>query len=282
MLALCRDIGAVFSWGCNSFGQLGYHVQEESTSYQPRKIDFFSEYCDRSCCAVVVSRIAAGTNHSLAVIDKRCGSMSERWTSELYSWGCNEAGQLGLGIGVSTAVSGRGSVWCPSAVRFPRSDEAAASKHICALSAAGDNTVVVVKITVNTRGVCASLPGDLSLESVCVSNTEICQWGNGVQAPFRINVHSAEGTLNAAGKKSSDSAPSLTTSTSGSGQDVMCLCTSRYLSLLVWKSGRTQVWSVPECNSSSSKPIIVRGPDIIYPLEPSRLGMISNEFIDFV
>ncbi|ETN59614.1 hect E3 ubiquitin ligase [Anopheles darlingi] len=71
--------GQVYSWGSNAVGQLG---QETDTTRQiiPRLI--------RSIAAKQVVQIAAGHYHCLALTN----------SGELYAWGSNAYGQLGLGM----------------------------------------------------------------------------------------------------------------------------------------------------------------------------------------
>lgn len=71
----------LYTWGKNSFGQLG----NESTDIAcfPRLIDFFLK---APSGAIKISKIALGGEHSLALSNN----------NELFSWGLNIFGQLGL------------------------------------------------------------------------------------------------------------------------------------------------------------------------------------------
>ncbi|XP_069509645.1 probable E3 ubiquitin-protein ligase HERC4 [Ambystoma mexicanum] len=73
-----NDRGQVFAWGLAAAGQLGFQGAEEPIRV-PRNIKSLSE--------VPVVQIACGRNHSLALTK----------ASEVYSWGQNKYGQLGLG-----------------------------------------------------------------------------------------------------------------------------------------------------------------------------------------
>ena len=77
MLALTVE-GVVYSWGCNSHGQLGLGDHKDRAS--PSLVSYLSEE-ER------VVAVAAGHLHSFAVTEM----------GELYSWGYNRDYQLGLG-----------------------------------------------------------------------------------------------------------------------------------------------------------------------------------------
>ena len=68
--------GRVYSWGQNNHGQLGLGDKEDRLS--PEEIEFFS---DKS-----IIQISLGKFHSLALDNE----------GQVYSWGWNEGGQLGL------------------------------------------------------------------------------------------------------------------------------------------------------------------------------------------
>ncbi|KAF7287590.1 hypothetical protein GWI33_005948 [Rhynchophorus ferrugineus] len=67
-------MGEVFSWGRNSYGQLG---SERELSYKPEKIEALDN----------INQISVGSEHNLAVTKD----------SGLYSWGWNEHGSCGTG-----------------------------------------------------------------------------------------------------------------------------------------------------------------------------------------
>eukprot|EP00002_Diphylleia_rotans_P035625 TRINITY_DN7792_c0_g1_i4.p1 TRINITY_DN7792_c0_g1~~TRINITY_DN7792_c0_g1_i4.p1 ORF type:complete len:806 (+),score=138.54 TRINITY_DN7792_c0_g1_i4:79-2496(+) len=71
-LTACGD---VYTWGSNSEGQCGHG--NLSDIFRPRKIE--------KLMSMFVTKIAAGWKHACAVIDD----------GKLYTWGANEAGQLG-------------------------------------------------------------------------------------------------------------------------------------------------------------------------------------------
>ncbi len=71
--------GEMYSWGLNSYGQLG--LGDDKARYYPERVTSDEEE------SVKFSKITAGSNYSLAITPN----------SELYSFGCNESGQLGHG-----------------------------------------------------------------------------------------------------------------------------------------------------------------------------------------
>lgn len=71
-----KDDGTVWSWGDNSYGQLGDGTTD--TKDKPIKVVGLSD----------IKAIAAGDNSTLAL--KKDGTV--------WSWGCNQSGELGLGI----------------------------------------------------------------------------------------------------------------------------------------------------------------------------------------
>ena len=69
--------GEVFSWGNNDYGQLGLGHNNHCNT--PQLVEFFNEK--------QIKNIISGSNHVLAMTEE----------GEVFSWGCNHYGQLGLG-----------------------------------------------------------------------------------------------------------------------------------------------------------------------------------------
>ncbi|XP_069702468.1 probable E3 ubiquitin-protein ligase HERC4 isoform X3 [Periplaneta americana] len=75
-----NEWGQVFSWGSDSHGQLGTGLAENNnTQLNPKMI--------KALATSHVIQITCGQNHCLALTQN----------GELYAWGCNSYGQLGLG-----------------------------------------------------------------------------------------------------------------------------------------------------------------------------------------
>ncbi|XP_027205306.2 putative E3 ubiquitin-protein ligase HERC4 [Dermatophagoides pteronyssinus] len=73
------EAGQLFSWGCNLFGQLGLGNREEYEISKPSLI--------KKLAPKQIIQISCGGNHCLALAKN----------GEVYSWGSNAFGQLGLG-----------------------------------------------------------------------------------------------------------------------------------------------------------------------------------------
>lgn len=73
--------GEVFAWGYNAFGCLGLGLLHKHYQYKPHLVNFENVVTSKLCM------ISSNTHHSIAL-----GS-----GGELYAWGANANGQLGLG-----------------------------------------------------------------------------------------------------------------------------------------------------------------------------------------
>ncbi|XP_012283893.1 probable E3 ubiquitin-protein ligase HERC4 isoform X2 [Orussus abietinus] len=73
-----NEWGQLFSWGCNSEGQLGQD-STKNAEFIPRMV--------RTLGTSIVVQISCGLNHTLALTNN----------GDLYAWGSNNDGQLGLG-----------------------------------------------------------------------------------------------------------------------------------------------------------------------------------------
>ncbi|XP_043916330.1 probable E3 ubiquitin-protein ligase HERC3 [Protopterus annectens] len=109
------DRGLVFSWGAGNDGQLG-HGSSEDVVTAPRLIKGLSDH--------LVSQVSCGSSHCIALAKD----------GQLFTWGLNSHGQLGLGKGLSSQVS-------PQVVKYlygiPLSQIAAGGCHSFALSLSG-------------------------------------------------------------------------------------------------------------------------------------------------
>ena len=76
--------GNLYTWGMNHYGQLG--VGDTINRFKPTKVLFFSQ-----------SRIA---NFDLGVIHSALITID----GHLYTWGCNDCGQLGTGNSVKQQI----------------------------------------------------------------------------------------------------------------------------------------------------------------------------------
>ncbi len=87
--AILTKDNKIYTWGKNTFGQLGH----ESTDILcfPRLVDFFTSQ------KIIIDKIALGGDHSLALSNY----------NELFSWGLNIFGQLGLNITTNVNIPTR-------------------------------------------------------------------------------------------------------------------------------------------------------------------------------
>lgn len=79
--ATLTTAGEVFTWGENGFGCLGLGLSQRHRQYEPQRVNFENVATSKLCM------IASNMHHTLAL-----GS-----GGELYAWGANAHGQLGLG-----------------------------------------------------------------------------------------------------------------------------------------------------------------------------------------
>ena len=104
------DRGDLFSWGSDRFGQLGYGGSDAGKgSFVPKKVENMKKF--------VVVAIAAGDSHSVCFTEN----------GEIYTWGCNKEGQLGIpplergaGVGGGSGISAPKRVYLPGTKTQPR------------------------------------------------------------------------------------------------------------------------------------------------------------------
>jgi alpha-tubulin suppressor-like RCC1 family protein len=89
-LALKED-GTVWAWGENSFGQLGDGTKTDALF--PVQVSGLTD----------VIAIAGGRNHSIALVERFVGSSR---VSEVWTWGDNSSGQLGIGSSTGPELCG--------------------------------------------------------------------------------------------------------------------------------------------------------------------------------
>ncbi|KAF4044575.1 Regulator of chromosome condensation (RCC1) repeat [Phytophthora infestans] len=159
-MALSRT-GQVFSWGSNSFGQLGHRGKSSSSQSRltPKRIDAFRFH--------LVADIAASGCHS-AAIDADDGAV--------YTWGSNRRGQLGRKEGCGT----------DQADATPQCVDALRPRHpMCVVYGAYD-FVRAEKLALSDWHTCVVLR--------CAHNGrslgQIWQFGYGSYRPSRVNLPS--------------------------------------------------------------------------------------------
>ena len=138
------EYGALFSWGSDTFGQLGHGNTASGKSFlsSPTKVNYFKR--------MNVVGVAAGESHSV------CFSSD----GEVYSWGSNKSGQLGVSdIKVSTSI--------PTRVK---------------------TDVFAIQVSASYSG--SLLLGNNMSQSLTkksrVKTNDVLQWGNGIRYPKKV------------------------------------------------------------------------------------------------
>ncbi|KAG3188633.1 hypothetical protein PC128_g12113 [Phytophthora cactorum] len=163
-MALSRT-GQVFSWGSNSFGQLGHPGKSSSSQSRltPKRVDAFRFH--------VVTDIAASGCHS-AAIDADDGAV--------YTWGGNRRGQLGRKEGCGT----------DQADATPRSVDALRARHPLCVVYGDYDSVRAERLALSDWHTCVVLR--------CAHNGrslgQVWQFGYGSYRPSRVNFPSAVST----------------------------------------------------------------------------------------
>lgn len=273
MLALCRDSGIVFSWGDNTYGQLGHSMaglEADNQWLTPRQIDFFIDLRAkhrRSGKKVTITHIASGTVHSLCGVSISCGIAQRDIISEIYSWGSNERGQLGI----KQVNLSRSHSHVPSKVKFPgemQSNEGT-SVQIIDLTAACYNSLVVLAHQKTRFGVFATSADSASmLENRNYATNDIYQFGNGVFSPFRINPLWSESCFS----EESDNSICARCPDKYYTRVAVSVFTSLDLSAAIFLDGSVFLWSVPRA-SKNSKPTLELLPNQLVQLSRKRLGI---------
>ncbi|GMF19299.1 unnamed protein product [Phytophthora lilii] len=156
-MALSRT-GQVFSWGSNSFGQLGHPGKSSSSMSRltPKRIDAFRFH--------VVADIAASGCHS-AAIDADDGAV--------YTWGSNRRGQLGRKEGCGTDQGDA----------TPRSVDALRPRHPMCVVYGDYDSVRAEKLALSDWHTCVVLRCSHNGRSL----GQVWQFGYGSYRPNRVN-----------------------------------------------------------------------------------------------
>ena len=160
-LAISMD-GTIFAWGSNSHFQLGCDRGGFVTA--PQRVDALKKLRVVGC--------SAGNTHSICFTDQ----------NEVYAWGSNKCGQLGVAHDKSSAAGS--CVAVPKRVPIERSLKQYGSVKIIQASAGVDNTLLLFR--------------PRSKDSMV---NEVYQWGNGspnhIRVVFRKKKRSLSGNIEA-------------------------------------------------------------------------------------
>ncbi|EQC36265.1 hypothetical protein SDRG_06370 [Saprolegnia diclina VS20] len=150
--------GQLFSWGSNSFGQLGFPLKLTSAASRlsPKRIDAFK--------GVVVVDIAASSVHSVALTE----------SGHVFTWGSNKKGQLGRKDGFGT----------DQGFSSPKRVDALLPNHAHS-AVLGDVThVAAVKVAVSCNHTCVVL--NVEKETSAIVQGQVWQWGYNAYFPSQV------------------------------------------------------------------------------------------------
>lgn len=166
-MALSR-VGQVFSWGSNSFGQLGHTGKSSSlhSCFTPKRIDALRFH--------VIAEIAASKCHS-AAIDASDGAV--------YTWGSNRRGQLGRKEGYGT----------DQADATPRGVDALCLRHSMCVVYGNYDSVRAEKVALSDWQTCVILRCAYNGHSL----GQVWQFGYDIYRPSRVKISSAVATKKA-------------------------------------------------------------------------------------
>ncbi|KAG7380348.1 hypothetical protein PHYPSEUDO_007275 [Phytophthora pseudosyringae] len=243
-IALSRT-GQVFSWGSNSFGQLGHPGKSSSSQSRltPKRVDAFRFH--------VVADIAASGCHS-AAIDADDGA--------LYTWGSNRRGQLGRKEGCGT----------DQADVTPRSVDTLRPRHPMCVVYGDYDSVRAEKLALSDWHTCVVLR--------CAHNSrsigQVWQFGYGSYRPSRVTFPSAVST-SAAGAVMCDT---WVPTCKQRGIDIVEVSCAHNHSIALSGSGSVFTWghNVPALSHlSSSSSSGSKASPILSPSAPQKVSLTS-------
>jgi alpha-tubulin suppressor-like RCC1 family protein/ferredoxin len=212
--------GAVYAFGSNRFGQLGYSngVADDSKCCSPRRVeDLWKKH-------ILCISVAAGEKHSVALTQK----------GEVYVWGCNASGQLGINHHRSNSGTGQRvqrveALWNNDKMR------------VCfQVAASSQATLALVKPS----------PGGLPVN-------QIFAWGHGNYVPSRVHFSGPEEAQQRTIKKENV----FLAAGSGGRRSInpVAIACARHHSAAVTSDGRVYTWgfhadSLGGAGSSSKTP----------------------------
>jgi alpha-tubulin suppressor-like RCC1 family protein len=173
----CTDDGAVFSWGSNGFGQLGHSLGRGSGG----SIDNQNNDNDAAIVASRMSprRVEAGGMKQSFVVSVAAGdrhSVALTRLGEVYCWGDNRSGQLGIYSNTGDVGSGR---CCHNPQRVEVLWTARPSRRAIAVAASEFSTLVLTEPPTMSGG-----EGQASLSSLPVNT--VYGWGHGNPSVMRV------------------------------------------------------------------------------------------------
>ena len=165
--------GDVFSWGSDRFGQLGYGGSDAGKgSLVPKKIENLKKF--------TVVAIAAGEIHSVCFTD----------AGEIYSWGSNKEGQLGIPpLEMGAGIGGGPGLSVPRRVYIRGGKSTTKSRPENTFRAATPHCPLlqIVASRCSTLLLCRSEDYANSVKGAnAMAANEVYQWGHGSSYPNRV------------------------------------------------------------------------------------------------
>ena len=173
------NVGAVFSWGSDRFGQLGHGGSETGKiRLEPKRIENLKK--------LTVIAIAASDTHSL------CFTSSD----ELFAWGSNKEGQLGLNASeIGAGIAGCPGIAVPKRVNLrglnlPATAASNNTRYNDANYRSADNNGRFIQIAAarhSTLLLCRPLNArTYPTRTFVPSVNEVYQWGHGYSTPSKV------------------------------------------------------------------------------------------------
>jgi len=227
----CTDDGAVFSWGSNGFGQLGHSLGRGSGG---SGIDNQNNDDDATIVAGRMSprRVEAGGMKQSFVVSVAAGdrhSVALTRLGEVYCWGDNRSGQLGI-------YSNSGDRCCQSPTRVEGLWTARPPRRAIAIAASEFSTLVLT-VPPTSGG-----EGQASLSSLPVNT--VYGWGHGNHSVMRVEFPTA------AARNSTQQADNYARST---GINPTAIASAKFHNVAITSDGEVFTWGIQKDSLGNEK-----------------------------
>ena len=179
--------GDLYSWGSDRFGQLGLGGNSNDSAARiwtsPKRVDALKK--------MVVVGIAAGEAHSLCFTDD----------GDIYAWGSNQHGQLGLRSSETTCGSG-GIVSCTTPKRLASLDKGSANSGKASFKSQNYKSSRILQIAASYNGSLVLCRPTTDNSNSCFFRAEsnisdlynhVYQWGYGITSPTKVHFWAKPG-----------------------------------------------------------------------------------------
>ena len=217
--------GDLYSWGSDRFGQLGYGGGDAGKgSLHPKKVEHLKKH--------VVVAIAAGDAHSVCFTDN----------GEIYSWGCNKEGQLGIAlIDKGTALEGGSGISTPRRVYVHHSRGKAKDVNESRFQSVVRHCSLlqIVASRCSTLLLCRAEDYVGARGSGMPSSNEVYQWGHGSPHPSRVQFSR---TSSASGGKSNPTIDRFFGHRTSAAVNIVQLSAGLYHNVALSSTGHVYTW----------------------------------------